>query len=114
MRLPQPMHAPGLSVLLSVGLVWTELTCTAASKPRHFGQRLRSWTWRSRHALVQKLHVFASSRKDMRKSSKDSPNCCFLRLRFHLSTVSLMRPSTCCFKAAIISAWSCFWASVLH
>ena len=46
------------------------------------------------HSEEQKLHVFASSRKLTKKSSKASPCCCFRWRKRRRSTDSLIWPST--------------------
>ena len=68
------------------------------------------WSWSAfwTQSLLQKLHVFASSRRDTIKSSKVSPGCCVRLRRFRLSMVSLTRPWTWRFRAAMICAWSFF------
>ena len=63
-----------------------------------------------RQSWLQKLQVLANSHSDTKKSSNDSPWRCFHCQKFRRSIVSLTCPSTCCFSAAIICAWSFFWA----
>ena len=55
------------------------------------------------HSSEQKWQVLASSLRDMRKSSNDSP-CCYVRcLKFLRSTDSLIWPSTyCCMASTMV------------
>jgi hypothetical protein len=54
-------------------------------------------------ASSQKLQVFASSRRETRKSSKVSPSCCVRDLKARLSTDSLICPLTYASMAVTIS-----------
>ena len=63
-------------------------------------------------ASSQKLHVFASSRRDTRKSSKVSPSCCIRDRKARLSTDSLICPLTYASIAVTISLILFRWSSV--
>ena len=83
----QGVNCVGLALDFCAGL-FSGLQASAFDQPRGLWRRSctvspsdnPSTIWSQiafcRHSVLQKLHVFASSLIDMRKSSKDSPGCC--------------------------------------
>ena len=65
-------------------------TVSPSTRPSMIWSRMFFWM----QSAEQKLQVLASSRRDTKKSSNDSPGCCTRRRKFLRSTDSLIWPST--------------------